>query len=613
MPTVRILPEILSNQIAAGEVVARPASVVKELMENAIDAGATQITVEVEKGGKKRIAVSDNGHGMSRDDALMSIERYATSKISRQEDLFRISTMGFRGEALPSIASVSRFSIVTRTDRSGVGTRLDIAGGKLTDVSDTGCPVGTMVSVENLFYNTPARKKFLKSDQTEAGHISDLVTGIAMGNPHIRFRLFVNQKLQKNFFTSNDLFQRTVSVLGNETAGKLVKLGFSDDQLQIEGYAANPSVTRSSRSRMYFFVNNRLVYDRGLVAAVFKGYRGRIMKGRFPLFVLFIRIGYDKVDVNVHPTKKEVKFFDHFKVYRSIADTIDQAFLNAQKNTPVYSARSLDSGTAGQTQPFDSDRPVVQQRFRYPDKPAQQAVLPWQKESSPEPAQYLPPQQTDTRVNEQIPQNLLQTGHEREIPPTAGKPVRVIGQIMDTYIIASSGDDLLLIDQHAAHERIVYESLKKRQSALGAVSQDLVVPETIELSHTEADTLETILDDLEKMGLKIEPFGQRTFVIKAIPDLISHKSVGTLVADIIETVVSSKDISSKEDWLEDCLASMACHHAVRANQVLGRVAMDQLVKDLYRCENPMHCPHGRPVIVTLLNKSQLEKLFKRVV
>ena len=332
MTTIRILPEILSNQIAAGEVVQRPSSIVKELVENSIDAGATSISVEIEKGGKSLIRVSDNGCGLLRDDALLSIERYATSKIFTKEDLFSISTMGFRGEALPSIASVSKFTLVTRTKKSDVGTRIDMVGGKIRDVSDAGAPVGTMVEVKHLFFNTPARKKFLKSDNTETSHIADMISGMALGNSHIQFRLFLNKNLTKNFSLSDDLFQRSINVLGKDVSKNLYKIEYTDDFMGIKGFAVDPKVFRSSSSKIFLFVNNRLIYDRGLVSAIFQGYKGRLMKGKFPLAVLFIQIPFDQVDVNVHPSKREIKFFDHQRVYQAVAREIGKTLLKSQEN-----------------------------------------------------------------------------------------------------------------------------------------------------------------------------------------------------------------------------------------------------------------------------------------
>ena len=585
MATIRILPEILSNQIAAGEVVQRPSSVVKELVENSIDAKATSITIEVVRGGKSLIRVSDNGVGLSRDDALLSIERYATSKIYTKQDLFSISTMGFRGEALPSIASVSKFVLVTRTKDSDMGTRIEITGGKMQNVSDAGAPVGTMVEIRNLFFNTPARRKFLKSDNTEISHIADTISGMALGNSHIRFRLFLNNKLQKSFSSSDDLFQRSVNVIGKDVAKKLYKIKYSDDYIKIKGFAAHPMVTRSSSSKIFLFVNNRLIYDRGLISAVFKGYQGRIMKGKFPLAVIFIYIAFDQVDVNVHPSKKEVKFFKAQQVYQAVAATVRKAFLTAQENVIDYSkSEAIKLDPAYRFQHYSGTNksdglPKVEQ-------PAVEWGAPAKKEL-------------------QIAQPCKELFFEPDSP-------KIIGQVMGTYILSESESGLMLIDQHAAHERIVYEALKNRYQSLNVVSQELVVPETMELNHKESDTLLTILDDLVSMGIGVEPFGGTTFVIKSIPSIIAQKQVKPIIIEIIEKTLTDKNEFSKARWLDECLILMACHNAIRANKQMNTMEMEKLLCDLEKCDNPMHCPHGRPIMITL-TKDELEKLFKRVV
>lgn len=618
MTQVRILPEILSNQIAAGEVVERPASVVKELVENSIDAGATDITVEIVRGGKSLIRVSDNGTGLPRDDALLAIERYATSKIFSKEDLFSISTMGFRGEALPSISSVSKFTLVTRPKEAAVGTRLEIAGGKVIDVNDAGAPAGTMVEVKSLFFNTPARKKFLKTDNTEISHISDMVSSAALGQPHIRFRLFSNNRLQKSFPKSDDLFQRAVHVLGQDVSTKLFSLKFKDEYLTIGGVAAHPSITRSSSAKIFLFVNNRLIYDRGLVSSLFQGYKGRIMKGRFPLAALFVNIGYDQVDVNVHPAKREVKFFNYQRVYQAVLKAVAEGLATAQKNVAEYTATQIvNPGATKDRKPEPADDRLLKMASTT-STTVQQKSFDWSGIKSRPTGQNQPSQIREpmTRFREEVPGRASPVPAFDRVPlqsESTEKPdLRIVGQVLDTYIIAETDDGMVLIDQHAAHERIVYENLKKRHMAMGILSQSLLVPETIELTGKEADLLESMLEEFNNLGIDIEPFGGTTFVVKAVPQLISRRQVKTLIVDIIEKAGVDKNAFKKESWLDDCLLLMACHHALRANRAMHQKEMEQLLLDLEKCDNPMHCPHGRPIKITL-TRDELEKLFKRVV
>ena len=596
MTTIRILPEILSNQIAAGEVVQRPSSIVKELVENSIDAGATSISVEIEKGGKSLIRVSDNGCGLLRDDALLSIERYATSKIFTKEDLFSISTMGFRGEALPSIASVSKFTLVTRTINSDIGTKIDIIGGKIRDVSDAGAPVGTMIEVKDLFFNTPARKKFLKSDNTETSHIADMISGMALGNSHIQFRLFLNKNLTKNFSLSDDLFQRSINVLGKDVSKNLYNIEYADDFMELNGFAVDPKVCRSSSSKIFLFVNSRLIYDRGLVSAIFQGYKGRLMKGKFPLAVLFIQISFDQVDVNVHPSKREIKFFNPQQVYQVVAREIGKTLLKSQENfTGPLKSVAIENRSK------DMYQGSIKEKGKDFFHKVEQSVFEWgigsslgyaQKEKGIEHKAVSPP----SSVSSFLQPNTL----------------KILGQVMGTYILAESQAGLMMIDQHAAHERIVYESLKKRYLSLEVISQNLVVPEILELNFKESDILIDILRDLAGLGIIIEPFGKNTFVIKSIPSIIDEKEVKPIIIEITEKILKDKNDFSKENWLEQCLILMSCHSAVRANKSMNIKEMEKLLDDLEKCDNPMHCPHGRPTMI-IMQKREMEKLFKRVV
>jgi len=614
MSQIRILPEILSNQIAAGEVVQRPSSVVKELIENSIDANAARVTVEIEKGGKSLIRISDDGCGLARDEALLSIERYATSKIFTKEDLFSISTFGFRGEALPSIASVSRFTLVSRTSGSNTATKIEIAGGKLIKVSDEGAPVGTLVAVKNLFFNTPARRKFLKGENTENSHIADAVAGLALGNPHVGFRLFINKKLVKNFPTGQDLFQRSLQVLGKDVINKLYPLKGGEDNVLVSGVCSNPGVTRSTSNRIYLFVNNRLVYDRGLVAAVFRGYHGRIMKGRFPMGVVCLGLPFDQVDVNVHPSKREIKFLMPGPVYRAVGLAVEKALAGAQEDILSY-AKTGDQGfgnmdqnreAPGHTRDLSYDRFVNSKT----DQVAQ-SVFQWREGTRSREKGKIPDYKNPGPASVPVVENITAEGLDKDAKMGASHVLgRVLGQVLGTYIIVEKDNSLVMVDQHAAHERVVYEGLKKRQTALGVRSQDLIVPEILDLNHREADCLTSILEDLWGLGLRIESFGGTTFVIKAIPCLLEEKQLKPLVLEIIETLM--EDRALKGDWLDACLISMACHTAIRANKPMNIQEMEQLLEDLEKCDNPLHCPHGRPTMVAF-DSSQMEKLFKRLV
>ncbi len=630
MNTVRILPEPLSNRIAAGEVVERPASVVKELVENSIDAGADDISVEVARSGKSLIRVSDNGSGLSRDDALLSIERYATSKIYSQEDLFSISTMGFRGEALPSIASVSRFTMVTRRAQDETGTRIEMAGGNIRSVTEVGAPVGTMVEVRDLFFNTPARKKFLKSDATEMGHISDGLAGMALGHPRIRFRLFSGNGLQKHFPVSEGEFQRAVHVLGLETQSKLHGIRFDGNGLILGGYCVHPDITRNTASRIFLFVNQRRVYDRGLTAAVFQGYRGRIMKGRFPLAVLFIRIGYDEVDVNVHPAKREIRFSNPRQVYADVVPAVAAALSGpAEILRPAGVGRVVDDdriATGTRTLEATPSRSGSNPPVRPENKPQtgsdaiEESVPGWLEPETPEtPGRPGLFSRSFRKVPDPGDQPTIGRSAAPFPEPAREAPLfdfpahfRIIGQALGTYILAECEAGIRVIDQHAAHERITYEALRGRVRSAGPAGQLLAVPETVELNHREADALERLMPDLEALGFRVSPFGGTTFLIISVPVLFADREVKPILLDILDKSLSDGSERAGDEWLDDCLILMACHRSVRANARLHPEEMQALIRDLEQCENPHHCPHGRPIAFTL-TREELEKRFKRLV
>ncbi len=599
MTKIRILPEILSNKIAAGEVVERPASVVKELLENAIDAGSTKITIEIGQGGRSLIRVADDGSGMGHDDALLALERYATSKIADDPDLFSIRTLGFRGEALPSIASVSRLTIETREAGHDAGTRIEVEGGKIKSVAETGAPVGTMIAVRQLFFNTPARRKFLKTVSTEMGHIAELAACTALAWPDIRFVLIHNSKEVKSWPRAADPIDRTADVLGPEIRSSLHPVAFATGNIRLSGWIADPSVTRSTSQKIYTFVNGRHIRDRGMQYALFEGFRGRIMKGRFPVAALFLKLPPEEVDVNVHPAKHEIRFADSRQIYEAIRAAVAGAFASAREK-PFRTASVPPPGRVQESIPLFAhpSPPAFQTQPRTPDEP--HAPKPQPPHEDPLPLiKPVKPQSAFTQTP------LWEKKRFSEF--------RVIGQFQNTYILCEHEGELILVDQHAAHERIVYERLKSGHSHAGQTAvQKLILPETFELGFKEASAIGEIIEELNQLGLEIEPFGGNTFVVKAAPVLLGQQEIRPLIVEMAETINAVGHSPGLADVIDACLVLMACHGAIRAHQPLAPTEMKVLLSDLDRCENPFHCPHGRPTLVEW-PVGEIEKRFRRKV
>jgi DNA mismatch repair protein MutL len=594
MSKIKILPEILSNKIAAGEVVERPSSVVKELMENALDADSSRIMIEVEKGGRSLIRVSDNGIGMNRDDALLAPERYATSKIHKDEDLFAIHTLGFRGEALPSIAAVSKLRLVTRDQTSHAGTEIIVEGGTLKKVSEIGAPQGTMVTVQQLFFNTPARRKFLKTVNTEMGHIADAVSSTALGWPGVHFRLTHNNRPVKNWPAADDPVDRIIDVLGRDIKDDLLRIESSGDGLSMAGWLTSPRVARSTSRGIYVYVNGRYVRDRVIQHALLEGYHGRLVKGQYPVAVLFIRVPYEQVDVNVHPTKHQVRFAQQTKVHDTIAGVVrDRLGFSDQsgwtlKETPEIPSSGEQPGVAETTT-----------RFRTPEQPTK--------------PQH--PETTDGQPEPLFKGNLGFTPAGIQTALWSKKmfsDLRVIGQFHDTYILCESAEGLILIDQHAAHERIFFERLRNRSLETRTTAQKLLIPETFDLGYREGKILEKLIPDLNELGLEIEPFGGDTFVVKSVPALLKDRAIKPLVMEIVEKMAQIGFTPGIGKAIDACLMLMACHGAIRANQQLSDKEIKGLLEQLDGCDQPSNCPHGRPVWIRMTLKD-LEKLFKRIV
>jgi len=553
--TIRLLDEKTIGKIAAGEVIERPASVVKELLENSIDSGARRIEVEVKDGGSALIRVTDDGCGMSRDEASLALKRHSTSKIKSAEDLFSISTLGFRGEALPSIAAVSRLELLT--GRNGSGSRLYVEGAETRETGDAGCPGGTTVRVLDLFFNTPARRKFLKSASTETYHISDVVSKYVLAYPSISFKLISNGK--QLAFSSGDgsRLNAFASVYGSDMAGSAVKVEFSSGYADVSGHAVRPSVTRIDRRSQAFFVNGRYVKNILLSRSLSDAYRTLIPSDRFPIAALFISVEPALVDVNVHPTKREVRFEKTNEVMKSVREAVGMAL-----------------GSGGQAL---GSRLQGEEKW----KPEAASVFFENFSSAPEIEMIEPEKQIDG-IN--------------------------AFQILNSYIVTLDGDGFTLIDQHAAHERVVFDRLASLPD--DPARQGLLVPENIELSATDSDVLRDNMEVLRGLGFGIEDFGKNSFVLREVPAELVGSSAGDVVSDIVSELKSSDRPVSVEARREKVMKLIACHSAVRAGDPMTHDEIASLVKQLRATANPLTCPHGRPTMAKF-TRADLDRLFKR--
>lgn len=640
MARIRILPDILANKIAAGEVVERPASVVKELVENALDAGGTRILIDIENGGRNLIRVADNGTGMSPDDALLAMERFATSKIHTDDDLFAIRTLGFRGEALPSVAAVAKMTLVTREQQADSGIEVRMEGGKILHVREAGAPPGTMISVAQLFFNTPARRKFLKSVNTEMGHIADKVAGMALGHPQVQFKLTHNAKTVRQWQRVTDPAERVAEVLGQVSRAELIFLQAQKQELKLLGYLGPARLSRSTSRGIYLYVNGRRVHDRTVQHALFDGFSGRLMKGRFPLAVLFLELPFDQVDVNVHPTKHEIRFADQRAVHGFVRDQVAIALTGAERRlwhteTPAASVhphvpaadeimpsyqreRTRESDrilTGNESEPAVVREPCheIRQTRTLARTPARGAGT-----TQVVPKTHSAPQAT-ARDHGVAPATATCADRSEKARPASEEPLlwaqggyrdlTVIGQFHGTYIICQDRSDLILIDQHAAHERIVYEQLKARSGRIE--SQRLLLPETLELGFAEAGVLDKLLVEFDALGLEVEAFGGNTYVVKAIPVQLDDRDIGSVLVEIIEKVAEIGFDGGLAKVLDECRMVLACHNAVRAKQYLTDAEIKCMLEQLDRCENTSHCPHGRPIWIRQTIRD-LEKAFRRI-
>jgi len=568
---VRLLAPDVAACIAAGEVIERPASVVKELVENALDAGAKAIAIEVLGGGVRLLRVADDGGGIPADEVELAFQRHATSKISRAEDLDAIATLGFRGEALPSIAAVAEVAMLTRAAGTEGGTYVLLQDGHVAERGMRACAPGTVVTVRNLFRNLPARLKFLKSDTAEAHRIVHLVTQYAMAYPEVRFTLQVEGRPAFSSTGSGDAREALARAFDAQTAAALLEVAPGDGPVRVSGHVSPPSLSRASRTAISFFVNRRWVQSRMLTAALEQGYEGMLMTGRRPLAAVHVHLPLEDVDVNVHPTKAEVRFLREGEVFAAVRDAVRQALLR--------------------------------------QAPVQSAALPANAASTPPPAMARPfiPKDTHAPMPSSPPASRDAPASPPPTQPWMTLPIlRPLGQVANTYVIAEGPDGVYLIDQHAAHERVLFERLREQRRCKAVETQGLLEPATVELSPLQEQTLQSHREELEAFGFALEPFGERTYLLRSVPAAVKASAPVETLREVLELLGQEMPVQR-----EDRVAfSLACHGAIRAGKVLLREEMDELLRLLEQAEQPHTCPHGRPTMVHL-SAADLERQFGR--
>ncbi len=615
MSRIALLSETVASQVAAGEVVERPASVVKELVENALDAGARHISVAIQRGGIALIRVSDDGHGMDREDALLCLERHATSKIRTGRDLAAIATMGFRGEALPSIASVSRFRLATREPHALAGTEVIVNGGRVEAVRDAGEAAGTTIEVRSLFFNLPARRKFLRTEQTEGAHIENILQVLALGHWRTGFTFGRDGKTIYQLPPAASLADRVRDVFGAMQLDELLEIeapGDGDSRPAIRGFIGKPGVSRSSRSSQLTWINGRAVENATLSHALREGYHTALMKGRHPVTFLFLEISPAAVDVNVHPAKREVRFHRPSEVHAAVASATRRA---------LESARTGWNAAFQPTLPEPSESPLRAEPrevavTRVPTPEADQSVL----FAEPARAAVFPIPRFDLRPEPPLPASpVAPPAPSAPAPPppaasAVGRPqtsdFRVLGVLGELYILMQGAQGLVLVDQHAAHERILFEELRRRLEAGDVVSQRLLLPVTLELGPRDAEWVQRNDADLRRLGLELEPFGGGTFKLEAVPPYLPTDHPQQLIREVIDALQAAGSEAPRLRLGEEMIAKTVCRHAVKANDRLRGQEVDRLLADLLACELPYCCPHGRPTMIQL-SYAELEKRFGR--
>ncbi|RHV08113.1 DNA mismatch repair endonuclease MutL [Firmicutes bacterium OM07-11] len=665
MQHIQVLDQVTIDKIAAGEVIERPASIVKELVENAIDAGATHVTIEIEEGGISLIRITDDGSGIMKEDIRNAFLRHSTSKIRNVEDLLHITSLGFRGEALSSIAAVTKVEVITKTKEAILGTRYVIEGGQELSLEEAGSSDGTTFIIRQLFYNVPARRKFLKTAMTEAGHVQDLLIRLALSHPEVAFRFLNNNQEKLRTSGSGKLKDVIYNIYGRDVASNLLELDYRQGGIHITGYLGKPLITRGNRNFETFFVNGRYVKSTMISRAVEDAYKDFMMQHKFPFVVLHFQVDTETVDVNVHPTKMELRFQNQQEVYKTVFEAIHRQLLEPElipqvevpepltspaqekKKTPspdlklvrrVMPSDSKEAAASITTTPIDSAAPTASEQVKeephnedYFIRKMRERVMSYHNRNSSAEVKdqkkiFRPEEQkkriqtsvheaTTYKVNEtpviQKPKQ-LDLFEEKLLKREARAEYRLIGQVFDTYWLVQFQDNLYIIDQHAAHERVLYERTLKEMKNREFTSQYLSPPIILTLSMQEAELLKTHKERFERIGFEIEPFGGEEYAIRAVPANLFSIAKKELFMEMLDNLADGLSTNMTPNIIDEKVASMSCKAAVKGNNRLSAQEVDALIGELLELENPYHCPHGRPTIIAM-SKKELEKKFKRIV
>lgn len=660
MGRIRVLSDQVANQIAAGEVVERPSSVVKELLENALDAGATRIRVDVEAGGRKLIRIEDNGMGMVRDDAMLAFERHATSKLRTSDDLLEIATLGFRGEALPSIASVARVELETRAVEDEVGTRIEIAGGNMLHVDDVGRPQGTTIAVRDLFFNTPARKKFLKSESTELSHVAALVTHYALAHPEKHFELHTATHALLVAPAVRDAGERLFQIFGGDTFREMIPTAAEMDFeragipepppwkrgedyeapepgfLRVRGFVSKPELQKLNRNSIYVFVNGRQVRDKVMLHAMSEAYRNLIPPTSFPVVLLFVEMPPREVDVNVHPAKTEVRFRQSAFVHDFVRDTVRNAVMKAKPainfatalNAAPRASESLllDVGAMAvgnvpwsDALPSDEEQKAIEEERRQSESISSEDVASFSLTEKALPAQPAKLDFTEQHVSpaaaglsaEEVAAEMRAEGEDAPQTLNALASLKPVGQLKDSFILATNEEGLWIIDQHVAHERVLFEKHVKSRKAELVQRQRLLMPLLIDLLPEQMAAFARMADELERNGFEAEPFGPRTLAVKAAPVGLEGKQLELTLGELLQADEREHQAENTEARRMRVAASIACHAAIKVNMPLTHEKMEWLLQELGKTENPMSCPHGRPIALRYSHKD-IQRAFQRI-